>query len=302
MSAMQLPGSLRRRLNTTLQSFLYGQASRESEFNLPPGEEALIPAHSVSWRVFKNPIALFVGGTAAVILELAEPSVRAGVWEFSSFRKNPLSRLQRTGLAAMITVYGARSIAEPMIARIVRIHAAVRGKTPTGADYSANDPRLLTWVHATAAYGFGEAYKRYVSPLSDAEVNRFYAEGSQVSQLYGAIESPHSVAEMRALFETTGEEFAPSPVISEFLQIMCETIALPRPLQWMQPILVRAAVQLVPGRMRQRLGLTSEFDLRHHERWLVELMGACSDRVVLPASPAVQSCLRLGLPTNYLYA
>jgi uncharacterized protein (DUF2236 family) len=195
---------------------LYGQKSRESEFNRPPGEEALIPAHSVSWRIFKNPIALFVGGTAAVILELADPSVRAGVWEYSSFRKNPLGRLQRTGLAAMITVYGARSIAEPMIARVVRMHAAVRGKTPSGASYSASDPRLLTWVHATAAFGFGEAYNRYVSPLSEAEFNNLYLEGTAVSRLYGAIDPPRSVQEMRTLFESAAVEFDPSPIISEF--------------------------------------------------------------------------------------
>jgi uncharacterized protein (DUF2236 family) len=302
ISAIQLPGALQRRLNTTLHSFLYGQKSRESEFNRPPGEEALIPAHSVSWRIFKNPIALFVGGTAAVILELADPSVRAGVWEYSSFRKNPLGRLQRTGLAAMITVYGARSIAEPMIARVVRMHAAVRGKTPSGASYSASDPRLLTWVHATAAFGFGEAYNRYVSPLSEAEFNNLYLEGTAVSRLYGAIDPPRSVQEMRTLFESAAVEFDPSPIISEFLQIMRETIAFPRPLRWMQPMLVRAAVELIPGWIRGRLRLSEGYDLRPHERWLVKLMGASSDRVVLGASPAVQSCLRLGLPMTYLYA
>jgi hypothetical protein len=31
---------------------------------------------SVSWRIFKDPVSVFVGGIAAVILELAEPSVR----------------------------------------------------------------------------------------------------------------------------------------------------------------------------------------------------------------------------------
>jgi hypothetical protein len=92
------------------------------------GEEALLPPDSVSWRIFKNPIALFIGGMAAVILELAEPSVRAGVWEHSSFRKDPVGRLQRTGLAAIVTVYGARSIAEPMIAEVVRMHAKVAGE------------------------------------------------------------------------------------------------------------------------------------------------------------------------------
>jgi len=38
----------------------------------------------------------------AVILELAEPSVRAGIWNILHSQKS-LGRLQRTGLAAMIT-------------------------------------------------------------------------------------------------------------------------------------------------------------------------------------------------------
>ena len=302
ISAVPLPGALRRHLNATLQSFLSGRTGEQIDFHRPPGEEALIPAKSVSWRIFKNPVALFVGGTAAVILELAEPAVRAGVWEHSSFRKNPLGRLQRTGLAAMITVFGARSIAEPMIARVVKMHAAIQGRTPSGAIYSATDPRLLTWVHATAAFGFGAAYSRFVGPLHDADLNRLYGEGSPVSHLYGAIDPPRSVEEMDTLFESSAAEFAPSPIIYEFLQIMRNTPAFPGPLRWLQPMLVRAAVELIPGWMRDRLGLSQGYELRPYERWLVKTMGASSDRLILPASPAVQSCLRLGLPVSHLYS
>src|SRR5258708_2814943 len=117
ISAIRLPGTLQRRLNSTLQSFLYGQTSRESDFNRPLREQALVPPQSVSWRIFKNPIALFVGGTAAVILELAEPSVRAGIWEYSSFRKNPLGRLQRTGSAMLRAPYTVIIAAKPVRCR-----------------------------------------------------------------------------------------------------------------------------------------------------------------------------------------
>jgi uncharacterized protein (DUF2236 family) len=302
MTSLILPGALRRRLDATFQSFLYGHSSRGSDFSRPTGEDALIPAQSVSWRIFKNPVALFVGGTAAVILELADPAVRAGVWEHSSFREDPLSRLQRTGLAAMITVFGAHSIAKPMIERVVRRHAAVQGMTESGSPYSASDPRLLTWVHATAAYCFGEAYSRFVRPLCDADVNLLYREGSLVSQLYGAIDPPRSVEEMQTLLESAALEFSPSPIIPEFLQIMRAGLAFPGPLRWLQPMLVRAAVELIPGGMRSRLGLSQDYALPPHERWLVKLMGASSDRVVLPANPAVQSCVRLGLPPGYLYS
>jgi uncharacterized protein (DUF2236 family) len=140
-----------------------------------------------------------------------------------------------------------------------------------------------------------------VRPLSEAEVNRLYVEGTRASRLYGAIDPPSSVDEMRALFESAGAQLARSPVIFEFLQIMRETIALPRPLHWMQPMLVRAAVELIPAWIRARLGLSESHGLHPRERWLTKLLGASSDHIVLPASPAVQSCLRLGLPMTYLY-
>jgi uncharacterized protein (DUF2236 family) len=301
ISAIRLPGALRRYLNGTVDALLSGEPGRRSDFAQPAREEALLPADSLSWRILKNPIALFVGGTAAVILELAEPAVRAGVWEHTTFRKDSLNRLKRTGLAAMISVYGARSVAEPMIARVVRLHASVEGTTAAGIRYSANDPRLLTWVHATAAFGFAMAYNEYVRPLSAQNLNDYYREGTSISRLYGAIDTPRSVAEMQALFASTRSRLAPSPIIFEFLQIMRETAAFPRPLRWMQPILLRAAVELVPEWLRATLGLSEYYGLRRHERRLVRWAGACADRIILPSSPAVQSCLRLGLPMNYLF-
>jgi uncharacterized protein (DUF2236 family) len=261
----------------------------------------LLLPDSVSWRIFKNPIALLVGGLAAVVLELAEPSVRTGVWEHSSFRKDPMGRLQRTGMAAMVTVYAARSIAVPMIAGVVRMHAKVAGETPAGASYSARDPRLLTWVQATAAFGFAEAYSRYVNPLSQVEFDALYREGAPAARLYGALEAPTSAAELTALFDSMRGRLEPSPIIFEFLQIMRETPVLPRPLVWMQRTLVRAAVEIIPEWMRERLGLTASYGLRPGERWVVRMAGTLSDRIVLSESPAAQSCLRLGLPMTHLY-
>ena len=43
------------------------------DFLQPAGEPALIGPDSISWRIFKNPVALYIGGIAAVLLELAEP-------------------------------------------------------------------------------------------------------------------------------------------------------------------------------------------------------------------------------------
>src|SRR5450755_2892283 len=109
---IQLPRSMQASLASTASALMQSSQGPQIDFSSPVGEEALAPPQSISWRIFKNPIALMVGGIAAVILELAEPAVRTGVWQHSSFQKDPVGRLRRTGMAAMVTVYGARSISE----------------------------------------------------------------------------------------------------------------------------------------------------------------------------------------------
>ena len=86
-----------------------------------------------------------------------------------------------------------------------------------------------------------------------------------------------------------------------FLRIMREVPAFPVQLRWMQRLLVRAAVDILPAWMRECLGVTAQYGLRPGERMIVRLAGAVSDRIILPAGPAAQSCLRLGLPITYLH-
>jgi uncharacterized protein (DUF2236 family) len=121
---------LQRILEAATRALLEPGDRSSVDFSRPTGEAALVSPDSVSWRAFKNPLSLLVGGITAVILELAEPRVRTGVWEHTSFRVDPIRRLRRTGLAAMVTVYGARSTAEAMIARVRRMHDMVGGVTP----------------------------------------------------------------------------------------------------------------------------------------------------------------------------
>jgi uncharacterized protein (DUF2236 family) len=298
---LALPELLQRHLEASAARLLKPDGHSALDFTTPAGEPALVAADSVSWRIFKNPVTLFIGGVAAVILELADPAVRAGVWEHSSFRSDPMRRLQRTGLAAMITVYGARSKAKAMIAGVRRMHDRVSGQTPSGETYSANDPALLGWVHATAVFGFAEAYNRHVSPLTGDMLDRLYGEGRAAARLYGAVGAPASRAELNALFEAKRPRLEPSRVVFEFLDIMNQARLFPPPLRPAQRVFVRAAVELVPGWVRQRLGLLDGFGLSAWQWPLVRRTGAISDRIVLRSSPAVQSCRRLGLPEDYLY-
>jgi uncharacterized protein (DUF2236 family) len=245
-------------------------------------------------------VALFVGGVTAVLLELAEPRVRTGVWEHTSFRTAPRQRLQRTGLAAMVTVYGARSVAEQMIAGVTRMHARVQGRSPEGVPYSASDPELLTWVHATAAFGFVTAYSRYVRPLSPAELDRFYAEGEAAAALYGADAPPLSAEALDALFERTRPALQRSPIVQEFLSVMTHEAVLPALARPVQALLVRAAVDAAPVWLRERLDLGPGAGLGKVGRAVMPRIGALAERILLRGSPSVQACLRMGLPEDYL--
>ncbi len=298
--AIALPGPLQRRLDATADALISPPGGPAVDFSRPKGEPALISPDSVSWRLFKSPMPLFIGGVAAVLLEFGEPRVRDGVWQHSSFRTGALLRLQRTGLAAMVTVYGARSVAERMIAGVVRRHGRVTGETSTGQAYEANDPELLTWVQATAGYGFTEAYHAFVRPLSRKERASLLVEGLPVAHLYGATNMPGTLAEYDALFETMRNRLEPSPIVAEFLEIMARVPAFPRPLRPFQRLLVRAAVNILPGWVRTRLGLDGQ-RLRGWERNLIRLAARNADRLLIRSSPAVQSCRRLGLPDDYLY-
>ncbi len=290
------------RIGALLRDFMQPEVDVRFDFTRPSGEPALTAPDSVSWRVFKNPVALFIGGVTAVLLELAEPRVRIGVWEHTAFRSDPLARMRRTGLAAMVTVYGPHSKAEALIAGVGRMHGRVSGTTPCGQSYRADDPELLDWVQATASYGFVEAYHAYVAPLEDAERSRFYAEAMPAARLYGATGAPNSLAALEAQFAAMRPHLQRSQIVFEFLEIVCRAPILPAPLRPVQRALARAAVEIAPPWLRETLGLGAGWRLGPLEGRLVRLAARAIDRLPVPGSPAVQACRRMGLPANYLYA
>jgi uncharacterized protein (DUF2236 family) len=265
------------------------------DFSRPAGEPALTPADGVSWQVFANPVSLFVGGVTAVLLELAEPSVRSGVWDHGGFRRDPVTRLRRTGFAAMMTIYGPRSASERLIARVVRMHEHVQGSTPDGIAYRANDPRLLDWVQATATFGFTEAYHRYVRPLSSAEKDSAFAEAGPAARLYGALGAPRSWAGWEALLAAGAPGLEGSGILADFLRIMNEAAILPAPARWLQRLLVRAAVEIAPAPVRSLPQLRGH-GLRPGEAALVRAVARASALFPLGDVPPVQAARRMAAP------
>ncbi len=250
--------------------------------NQVTGDEPLIPVGSLSWRVFKNPIAAYVGGVTAVLLELAEPRVRTGVWEHTTFRTDPLNRMRRTGEATIVTVYGARKDADKLISRIRKMHESVRGVTPNDQPYHANDPELLDWVHATASYGFLEAYCAFVKPVSEKQKDEFYSDGTDAAFLYGAVGAPCSEAARAAQFQAMLPRLEPSPIIFEFIEILETTRILPSPFRLLQKPLMRASIAILPVEVRTRLELGPEYDLGRSERALIRWLGRRANGLPAP--------------------
>lgn len=290
-------GSGRARAMNEMKSYL----GWKIDYGEPKGEASLQHPSSVQWRVFKNPVALGVGGVAAVLMEFADARIRSGVWDHSTYKADPIGRSMRTGVAAMVGCYGPASAARRVIQGVTNMHAKVSGATPKGEAYRALDPELLDWVAATAGYGFLNAYDRFVAPVTEADKARFYREGATVARLYGARECPASSADFLRMMEARADRFEPHPIVDEFLTIIQSGKAAPGTPKFLHRALARAAVSILPPLIRGKLRLGRTYDLKTRDWIALKAAGALTDRRADPKSPACQSSVRLGLPYDFLY-
>ena len=154
---------------------------------------------SVSWKVNREVIVI-AGWGRAILLQLAHPAVAAGVHQHSSFRgslRSSFRRLRSTVGAMLALTFGD---AEQMItaaAGINAIHDRVRGRIPPslqvqgtspqgpGETYSAHDPDLQRWVHATLLDSIPLAYELLVGPLTAHERDRYCSEAAIMEPLLG---------------------------------------------------------------------------------------------------------------------
>ncbi|GAW22189.1 hypothetical protein ANO14919_117240 [Xylariales sp. No.14919] len=117
---------------------------------------------SLSRAISKEDILLLAGATA-VLLQLTEPGVGAGVKEHSNFAHRVMDRL-RTTMAFMYAVtFGTAEEKKTVVDMIARVHARVSGALGEGA----LDPAPQLWVAATL-YATGiSAYERFCGAIAD---------------------------------------------------------------------------------------------------------------------------------------
>lgn len=271
------------------------------DYSQPAGAPALMHPGSVAWRIYKNQVALAIGGVSAVLMEFADPRIRSGVWDHSIYKIDPIGRSERTGHAAMIGVYGPKDAARRVIQGVNRMHARVQGETPGGTAYRALDPELLDWVSATAGYGFLTAYHRFVAPVSETDQQRFFQEGAPVAELYGVTNKLNSRADFFAMMEQLAPGFEPHPINIEFLDIIQSGRANPSVPRFLHRALARAAVSILPPLIRDRLKLGRAHDMTLADHLSVKLIARLAENKHDPQSPPAQASVRMGLPSDFLY-
>lgn len=134
---------------------------------------------SVIWRVNREAV-VGLAGTCALLMQIAHPLVAAGVRDHSQFEVDMAGRLRRTLTLTLALVYGTRLEAE-RAARVIN----ARHRSVQGPGYSAMDPQLLLWVHATLVYSALRAYAEFVRPLTEQERDQYYQETKQIGGLLG---------------------------------------------------------------------------------------------------------------------
>jgi uncharacterized protein (DUF2236 family) len=148
--------------------------------NDPADHLGLYGPGSEAWALNREAMLLLGAGPRALLLQLAHPSVAAGVADHSDFRADPWARLDGTLRSYLRIVYGTRTAARAEIRRLNALHTTITGPT-----YRARDPELSLWVHATLVDSTIVVADRWLEPLSRERRVAYYAETVPIGRAFG---------------------------------------------------------------------------------------------------------------------
>jgi uncharacterized protein (DUF2236 family) len=219
---------------------------------------------STTWHVGRER-ALLLGGGAALLLQIAHPLVAAGVVDHSDFRNDPFARLRGTLETMREITFGDGDQAAAAAHRVGAVHGGVYGQLgtpscdlPSGTPYSATDPDLALWVHATLIYTALKGHAWFVGPISDWECSRYYEETKAQATLFGVSRSdlPETFADFRAYVT----DMLKGPLLTgrgpafELATSIFEPVA-PAPLRAIARSMRGASAPFLPDRLRREFGL-----------------------------------------------
>lgn len=242
---------------------------------------------SEGWRLDREAMLLLGAGPRSLLLQIAHPLVAEGVDQHSGFRADPWRRLQGTLRSYLRIVYGTTAAARGEIKRLNALHRTISGpvrdpdaRRVHGGRYSARDPELALWVHATLVDSTIESYHAWLEPYDRAARARYYAETRPIGRAFGIPDEllPRDIdafdAYMARMLAPDGPIHV-SPTAREIGRTILNPPLGPiiRPLGWLpSPAYAWTlwpAVGLLPPRLRDEFGLRWGPLERAVSAWLV---------------------------------
>jgi uncharacterized protein (DUF2236 family) len=189
-------------------------------------------------------------------MQIAHPMVAAGVADHSDFEAGAFDRLWRTLDAVLTVAFGDTEQALAAADHVTGIHRRVAGSRGEQS-YSALDPDLLLWVHATLVDTALRMHDRFVAPLYPAEQDAYHREAASVAIRLGVPEAliPATAAELRRWMagRIDSGEVRVSPTARALLPwILYPT---PFPPRWIWDVAHLASMSVLHPAIRRQYGL-----------------------------------------------
>ena len=208
---------------------------------------------------------VLLGWSRAILLQAAHPLIAAGIADHSQFRSSgraAVHRLRATVRAMLALAFGDEASHARSIEGIRHVHRRIHGSLrvptgvfPAGTRYSAEDPALVLWVHATQVESVLMLYEMLFGELTNAERDAYCQEASDVAIELGAHPElvPRSWTALRAYLETEygSGRIAVGPdarAISDAI-LFPPVTAVPWPFTWINRVIT---IGLLPDDIREQ--------------------------------------------------
>ncbi|PPI54027.1 oxygenase MpaB family protein [Rathayibacter sp. TRS19] len=224
---------------------------------LEKGDDAgLFGPGSAVWAV-NGGLPTMIAGVRALLMQTLHAGAMAGVHDHSRYREDPMGRLDNTVRWVLTTSFGDTAAASGAARWVTGVHERIVGSYEDAGgrerSYSAQDPRLLLWVHdafTDAFLGAHEIWGGRIPGGPDAYVREWAASG----RLLGVEDPPESVAELRAQLAGFAGELKPDARVHEAVGFLRD-IRLPGEAGVVYPLLFAGAVASLSPEVRRLLGL-----------------------------------------------
>jgi uncharacterized protein (DUF2236 family) len=196
---------------------------------------------------FASDGVLIAGGGRAILLQVADPTVAAGVARHSDFAHRPLQRLHNTLTYVYAAVLGTPDDVARVAGFVNRAHTPVAG---------AEDVALQLWVAATLYERAVLVHDRVFGDVPDALADEAYRE---YAVLGTALQMPESAwpADRAAFREYWSGQLAKLEVTDDARQIAHDLFApvvAPRWLRAVLPLARLLTLDLLPASIRDAYG------------------------------------------------